>query len=300
MRMRLMLSALIWLLATPALAARWSPPEMAGMLTEEAISEVSGLAASRQHAGLFWSHNDGGNRNELYAIDQTGQRRATLILRDIKNLDWEDLATFERDGKYYLLLADTGDNGGIRDQLQLIAIEEPAVLRPKQTVDVAWVQRFRWPDGARDCEAMAVDARRNEVLLISKKRVPPELFRLPLRGSDTVETAELLGYLQGIEQPSSTDLQANPVYGRYRSQITGADISPNGRVLTVLNYSSLYFYVRSPDVDWRTAATTRPPSRLALPWLPQAEAVAFAADGTSVLIASEQIPSPLLRYRVIH
>jgi hypothetical protein len=35
-----------------------------------------------------------------------------------------------------------------------------------------------------------------------------------------------------------------------------------------------------------------------MPWLPQAEAIAFATDGRSLLIGSEQLPSPLLRYDV--
>jgi hypothetical protein len=38
---------------------------------------------------------------------------------------------------------------------------------------------------------------------------------------------------------------------------------------------------------------------LQMPWLPQAEALAFDPDGTEIVIGSEQLPSPFLRYRLV-
>lgn len=279
-------------------SVRWGEPRITGMATEEALSEISGLIASRRHKGVYWSHNDSASPAELYAITDKGKRLATLSLAGIVNNDWEDLGYFYRDGHHYLVIADTGDNGGIREELQIIVIEEPQTLRPRQEIKPAWVQRFRWPDGPRDCEAMVVDAQRGKILLISKKRVPPELFSLPLGPSESLQTAELATTLPGIDQPDAEDLQANPVYGRYRSQITAADLSPDGQVLAVLNYSALYFYTRKAETGWRRTLVKARPGKITLPWLPQAEAVAFAADGKSLLIGSEQIPSPLLRYRI--
>ena len=84
-------------------------------------------------------------------------------------------------------------------------------------------------------EAAAVDPASGDVLLVSKKRVPPEVFRVPLRpAGDEVVVAEKLGTIGGIAQPSEDDLARNPVYGRYRAQVTAADLSANGRVLAVL------------------------------------------------------------------
>jgi hypothetical protein len=134
---------------------------------------------------------------------------------------------------------------------------------------------------------------------VSKKRVPPELFRVKLRpANDAVQVAELLATLPAIRQPSQAELKKNPVYGRYRSQITGADLSPNGRVLAVLNYHSIHLYVRNAGEDW-SSAMKQAPGELNFPWLPQAEAVAFSPDGRSLLIGGEQRPSPLLMYRAI-
>lgn len=282
-----------------AQGAHWQGPEYAGTFTDPELDEVSGLAASRAHPGFYWAHNDSGSGAKLMLIKPDGTRVASLGVEGVTNVDWEDLDSFDLDGKHYLLVADTGDNGGIRKELALTVFEEPAEIKDGGNLHPAWTIRFRWPDGARDCEATAVDASKREVLLISKKRVPPELFRLPLipkNGFKGVQTAEFVAHLNGIAQPSEEDLKQNPVYGRYRSQITGADLSPNGRVLAVLNYHSVFLYVRRPKKDWSHAL--HPSSALRFPWLPQAEAIAFANDGGSLLIGSEQRLSPLLRFQV--
>jgi hypothetical protein len=214
------------------------------------------------------------------------------------NVDWEDLDSFDLDGKHYLMVADTGDNGGIRKVLSLLVFEEPAHPRDGDAMSPAWTIRFHWPDGARDCEAAAVDPAKGEVLLISKKRVPPELFSVPLRRSSKEVVARLLGTLPGIAQPNEADLRRNPVYGRYRSQISGADLSPNGRVLAVLNYRAVYLFVRKSGDAW-SSVLQRPPATLNFPWLPQAEAIAFSLDGSQLMIGGEQRPSPLLRFRIV-
>jgi len=296
--MRRTLALACLLIAAPAHAVRWGPPEYAGLLADPELAEVSGLAASQTQPGRYWINNDGGNDAALQLIEGDGTRIANLTLADATNTDWEDLASFRLDGKPYVLVADTGDNGGIRKTLKLYVVEEPAKPRDGDRVPVAWTIEFAWPDGARDCEAVAVDPVRGEVLLVSKKRVPPELFRVPLRPKDAgVQTAELVGTLSGITQPREEELRENPVYGRYRSQVTGADLSPNGRVLAVLNYTRIYFFIRpagkawSPDLLGRAGA-------LDFPWLPQAEAIAFSLDGSTLLIGGEQRPSPLLRFRI--
>jgi len=290
---------LLALLAGDAATLRWAAPEYAGVLSDADLDEVSGLAASRAHPGIYWAQNDSGNGPKLVAIKSDGSRVATMTLAGAENVDWEDLDAFDLGGKHYLLVADTGDNGGIRKQLTLYVVEEPARLVDGGSMKPAWIINFKWPDGARDCEASAVDAARGEVLLISKKRVPPEVFRVSLHPANgDVQTAELLATLSDISQPSQEELKKNPVYGRYRSQITAADLSPNGRVLAVLNYHSVHLYVRNSGQDWAQVMKTMP-GQLELPWLPQAEGIAFSPDGRSLLIGSEQRPSPLIMYRAI-
>lgn len=281
------------------MAARWSEPEFAGTKIDADLEEMSGLASSRIHKDILWVINDSGNGEKLIAMRTDASRAATFELKGVKNIDWEDLASFSLNNKNYLLIADTGDNGGIRKTLQIHVFEEPAELKDGQVLEPAWSFEFKWPDGARDCEAMAVDAAKGEIFLVTKKRVPPELFRIPLQPAAKMVVAEKIGELPGIEPPDNKEMEKNPVYGRYRSQVTSAALSPSGRVLIVLNYHAIYFYVRDASGAWTTALAAKPYS-ISFPWLPQAEAVTFNRDGTAIYVGSEQTPVPILRYRAIH
>lgn len=296
MRSGFLLPAGLMLLSSLAFGGpRWGAPGIVGLLTDTRLAEVSGLAASRQVEGALWAINDGGNGPFLHRLGPRAARQLSVRVAGAENVDWEDLASFQWRGKPYLAIADTGDNGGLRRESRILIVEEPTNVADGAVLPLAWVQRFRWPDGPRDCEAIAVDARRGEILLVSKKRVPPELFRLPLDpGAGATQVATRIGTLGGIRQPTTEDLLRNPVYGRYRSQISGADLSPNGRVLAVLNYRAVSLYTRDNNGAWETALAN--PETLAFPWLPQAEAIAFSSDGRSLLIASEQLPSPMLKF----
>lgn len=270
---------------------------LVALVTDPVLAEISGLAASRRHPDILWTHKDSGDAAQLYALGTDGSLRATVQLRGAENVDIEDIAAFELDGAWYLLVADVGDNGGVRREMQLYVLREPDRVED-QVAEIAWTIRFRWPDGPRDCEAVAVDPRAGEVLLASKKRVPAELFRVPLHAGAEPVVAEPVGLLLHVVQPSGDDLQRNPVYGRYRSQITAIDLHPDGRQLAVLNYLQAYVYTRRRnDEPWRDALRRRPRS-LPFPWLAQAEAIAFDAEGSNVWIGTERLPAPLLRLSV--
>lgn len=268
--------------------------QLSGLMLDPQLSEVSGLAASRRHPGVLWLHDDGGNPARLFAVSRRGQRLATLRLEGVPKTDWEDVAAFELDGRAYLLVADVGDNGGLRKTLQLHIIEEPARIENAR-LKPAWSIAFRWPDGARDCEAVAVDAARGQILLISKKREPPELFTLPLRprGSGLL-TARRAGLLAGVPQASAELQRTSPRRARLVSQVTAADVSPDGRTLAVMTYRDLLLYPRRAGQGW-AGAVARPPTANVLPWLPQAEALGWDIDGRSLYATGEFVPAPLYR-----
>jgi hypothetical protein len=263
---------------------------LSGLLLDGALAETSGLAASRAHADVLWVVEDGGNPAKLHAVSRRGRRLASFGIAGVSNTDWEDLSAFEHAGHRYLLVADTGDNGGLRRTLLLHAIEEPARLQDGATLRPAWSIAFRWPDGARDCEAVAVDAARAQVLLLSKKRRPPELFALPLvPDGDGVHTARRLGRLAGFPAAGV----ALDDTARLRAQVSAADVSPDGRTLAVLTYGGLLLYPRAAEGAWDKAAK-RPPIRREVPWLHQPEALGWAADGRGLYATGEFSPAPLV------
>ena len=286
-----------------ALFAAWSGPSrgapaLEALILDPDVAEISGMTQSLRHDRLLWVVNDSHNPNRIYALGKSGRVLADFTVEGVPNTDWEDLTAFELDGKPWLAIADTGDNGGLREYIELIVIEEPEVREGtfRQTVKPAWRIRIRWPDGPRDCEAVAVDAARREVLLMSKKRVPPQLFRVPLeptRGRRTL-LAEQIAVAGTIPQPTAGELATHPQSGRYRAHVTSMALSRDGSTLVVLTYRDAYAFRRRDEEPW-SRVLARAPRALGMPFLVQAESVTFAPDGRSVYITSEKIPAPLVR-----
>lgn len=277
--------------------AACTPPSLpfarlAGLVTSRQLGEISGLAASHAHDGVLWAINDGGNPARLYAISRRGRLLARYEVEGASNQDWEDLSSFELGGRRYLLLADTGDNAGRRRGFSLHVFEEPAKLANGK-LKPAWTIRARWPDGPRDCEAVAVDAAAGQVLLVSKKRVPPELFSLPLanpRGA--VVEARRIGRLAGVPQVGEELQRKDPRLAALFSQVTAADVAPDRRSLAVLTYGSVLFYRRGEGEDW-AEATAHSPETHDIPPIPQAEALAWSAGGGGLYATGEFSPAPI-------
>lgn len=288
--------ALVVLCSALAACEDSQEPRLAGLLLAGELDEASGLAASQTHRNVLWLIEDGGNPAQLHAINKRGTRLASFAIEGVANTDWEDLAAFELDGKRYLLIADTGDNGGLRRTLLLHAILEPKQLKDGGTLRPAWSIAFRWPDGARDCEAVAVDAMRRQILLISKKRQPPELFVLPLPlrpGTNGMQIARRMGTLAGVPQASAEERRTDPRGARTRRQVTAATLAPDARTLAVLTYQNLLLYPRHGAETW-ARALARPPRVLDLPWLHQPEAVSWTPNGRGLYATGEFSPAPLL------
>jgi WD40 repeat protein len=276
---------------TEPTSIRWSEPQFAG-IPEAKLSELSGLSRSGLHQGIYWAHNDSDKTAEIYAINAQAQTKAIFSIEAVRNIDWEDITAFSSNDKNYLAIADTGDNGGLRKDLFIHIFEEPLQLAPNGKITSIRSLRFQWPDGARDAESLVADGKRQQFYLISKKRVPAEVFALPFNAKND-SVPKRISTLENIIQPDEKTMNTKGDYGRYRSQITGADISPDGQWLAVLNYQQIVFFNLSAK---KIPTHLKPSQTITLPWLPQAEGIAFSADGNSLFIGSEQSPTPIIRY----
>ena len=279
-------------------------PLAVGRITHPASKETSGLAASHRANDLLWTHNDSGGQPALYAIGTDGHLRGTVRVTGLKNIDWEDLASFELDGQAWLLIADTGDNKGNRNNcaLYVIAEPDPATLSPDQELPatVAWRLPVVYPDGSHDCEAVAVDAREETIFLLTKRTEPPAIYsmalRLPISGGP-VPAAERIARLTGIPKPTASQKMLPTPTGRFRAYTTAMDISPDRSTVAVLTYGDVLIFPRRPGEPW-AAVFSRAPEILAPHGLPQAEALCFSRDGRSLYVTGEMKSPRLLRYEL--
>lgn len=266
----------------------------AGKLGSSAINEASGLAASSRAPGFLWVINDSGSKPELHLIETHGRYRGKTTLTGARNVDWEDLASFQLGGKPYLLAADTGDNESKRDSCTLYVLNEPEPPAGDKTLDhqsrVQWQIRFRYEDGPRDCESVAVDAATGKILLLSKRTEVPFVYELPLKPGDNAKvlTARKIGKTS-VQAPTGNRIP-------FANQPTGFDLTPDASMAAVVTYYGVFVFPRKPEEGW-DAAFSRDPINLGPHALPQAEAVAFSKDGTSVLAISEGSGTPIIRFQ---
>lgn len=275
-----------WVLAwAPALAA-----EIVDVANPR-IDELSGLAVSRADPAVLWGHNDSGDGPVLFRIGTDGADLGAVTLREARAVDWEDIAAFEHDGRPALLVADVGNNFAIRGFSTLYAVSDPGRTGEPALL---WRLDFRYPDGARDCEAVAVDSVNREILLVSKRDVPPRLYRLPLpeRTPRAPLTAEYLGEIGQLPVLTLGERAAAPLKSRHVHAPVGLDISRDGAQAVLVTARHAYLYRRPAGRPWREAFA-QPAAELPLPDIAQVEAVAFSADGRALFVGAEGRPGRL-------
>jgi len=256
-------------------------------INQEALTESSGLGTSGRAADLYWSHNDSGGPTDLYAFDGQGAARGVLHLQPALNLDWEDMAAYTENGAPRLLVADVGDNSAIRPSVRLYTVDEPALdgsaatqtRAPQQTIFI------RYPDGARDCESVAVDPLEGMIYLLSKRDAVPRLYRVPLHPTLPLITAEALGE---INIPRAAEGDPSPDQTNW---VTSMEFDAELRRAAVVTLTHAYVYTRADGETW-AEALQHAPRAYQLPAFSQIEAIAFSADGHALLITSEGSPTP--------
>ena len=97
------------------------------------ITEASGLAASRVHPGILYTHNDHGDGPHIYAINASDASLvATLTIGSgAQHIDWEDIAVgpCSQGGKSCIYIGDIGDISSRRgNAFDIYRVVEPADL----------------------------------------------------------------------------------------------------------------------------------------------------------------------------
>lgn len=246
-------------------------------LTNPQVNESSGLAKSNRQPGAFWTHNDSGDSARLFAFDGQGRVCGGCTLAEVDAIDAEDMASFVQDGVARLVFADIGDNLSQRKQIRLYFFDEPdprgeSVIRDYQRLDVVY------PEGARDCEAIAVDAVAGLVTLVSKTLLPAALVHqigLPPRQSGR----ELASGGQPLTLRSVGRLPLPLVTAMDRDERSGE--------MVVINYLQLFRFPAAQDGKW----WERSPRTADLPRWKQIEAVATDHEGRA-WVTSEGSPAP--------
>ena len=185
-----------------------------GKVVHPAMTEVSGVVASRKYPGTFWIHTDGGKQPFLVAINRDG---GTIAKFDVfaRFTDWEDIAI---DDQGHLFLGDLGNNDGERKELRVYRVNEPDPAcmgkKPKLRPDLTWHLKF--PQQPFDCESLFIVGTNGFVISKLFNNEHARVYRFPLAPSKEAVTLVEVGVL--------------PI----TSPVTGADVSKDGKLLGIV------------------------------------------------------------------
>jgi hypothetical protein len=259
-----------------------------GRLADPTLNEISGIAASQQNPGLFWVHNDSGDRARIFAISRRAGRVLELRLQGAYAHDYEDIALGpgpdSEDSTLYV--ADIGDNFRRRKSVQIYWFHEPQLDPSGPASRPQRVHRLEltYEDGPQDAEALFSDPRTGDLYIVAKQLFvrahdrPTGVYR--------VARAELLGERVRARKVGMVPMGA----------ATGADILPDGSAIVIRNYVSVRYWPRSAEQSVAEALTATPCELplVDLGWV--GEAIAFSPDGRGYYTLSEGARRPLYFY----
>ncbi len=189
----------------------WAAPEVTGQIADDEIDEISGIAVSRQHSGWLWVHNDSGDQARVFAMRTDGDEGGAFRLAGVDVNDIEDIA-LTSDNR--LVIGDIGNNKRKRSTVQILLADEPDPGSGGGTISDVEVVTLAYPGDPHDAEALLVD--QDDTIYILTKGATSTLFRADLEAGTLSEIATI--------DPSRWRLDD-------RTQVTGADVTTDGKVL---------------------------------------------------------------------
>ncbi|MFD6111611.1 WD40 repeat domain-containing protein [Streptomyces yangpuensis] len=242
-----------------AASAAQSPGASSFTISDPRIKESSGLAASRIHPGVYWTHNDSEDGPYVYAVDSaTGNTVARVTLTGIGRPRDVEAVSLGPDGQLYV--GDIGDNrGGTWDHVWIYRFQEP-----KQLGDVtvkATQFTVRYEEGPRDAESLMVHPVTGRVYIASKHESRGGLY----------------------EGPAELSAGGANMFRRVADVpwVTDGAFSPDGNRLALRGYFTARTY------PWKDGRPQGEGERVDAPWQGQAESVTYTADGGTLMFGSE-------------
>ncbi len=246
-----------------------------GILENKKLDEVSGIAASQSNENVLWTHNDSGDKSNLYLIGLQGENYGTVKLKGVSNRDWEDIAVSAgpENGVSYVYIAETGDNLSVYSDKTIYRIVEPDISNVSfpvtLTIETVDAIRFEYPDGKKDAEALMVDPISKDIYIISKHEANVNIYVLKYpQATDKKTIAKKVGTL--------------PV-----TKVVAADISPDGTEVLIKTYFTVMYWKKKGGESIIDLLKTPP---ILLPYIfePQGEAITWKSDGSGYFTLSEE------------
>ncbi|MGO4288775.1 hypothetical protein [Chitinophaga sp. RAB17] len=279
--MRLLTLGILSMLISATSLAQTATPEILGHLATDKIREASGIASSIPLKGCYWTHNDSGNKPEVYLLNNKGTLISTIKLDGVSNRDWEDIAEGigPVKGKSYVYVGDIGDNSGVRKHIRIYRFPEPEKLPAEDETITPDVLTLKFPNGARDAESLMIDPISKQIYIVSKREKEVSLYKtkqLFFKDGDKVVLEKL------IRLPYSW--------------VTSGDISKDGHHIVIKTLSTIYYWHRNSNESVEEAMA-KPAKELPYVAEKQGEGVTITPGNDGYVTISEGKNAPIYFYK---
>jgi hypothetical protein len=184
--------------------------------TPSELEEISAIEYD-EFRDVFWVIEDSGNSNEILAIDAYGKIKHRILLKDTKNKDWEDLS---RDANGHLYVGDFGNNKKSRNSYKIYKLKASELDKTEAKPTEI---EFRLPKKSKEADFEAFFVLDGYCYLFSKADKHTEVYRIPAK-KGTYEANKLTSYK----------------FKGDNNKVTSAAISPDAKVVVLLNHSKLW------------------------------------------------------------
>lgn len=234
------------------------------------LKENSGLAYFG--GNLVWAIEDSGGKDDIYALNLKGDIVKSFDVKNVKNEDWEDLAT-DLDGNLYI--GDFGNNQNYRKDLVIYKLPNPEKEKgdkiEAEKIEFEYPEQTAFPPKKSDLnfDAEAFFHWGNSLYIITKNRTRPydgRAFVYKVPDEPGSYKASLIGKFTTCDDPGSCS-------------ITSATISPNGKKIVLLSYGLLWVITDFTFDDFSKGNS----EMIDLGLRTQLEAVCFKNDSTLLL-----------------
>jgi hypothetical protein len=233
----------------------------------EHLHETSGLVLYDEKYLL--THNDGGNKSELFVLGLDGSLKETIDIEDVENEDWEDLT---QDDEGHVFIGDFGNNLNRRENCKIYKLPKDLIgqdeVSAKKITFTYEDQNDFPPDEDElnfDCEAFFW--KDDSLYLFTKCRTKPftgitNVYVLP------DEPGKHVARKIGSIQLCSTNWQF--------CSVTAADYHPRLKTLVLMTYSKIYLISDFPGHQfWKGKLVEYP-----ITVLRQREAICFKSKNS--------------------
>lgn len=234
----------------------------------KSIKESSGVEVTAK-SNLIWTIQDSGNKAELFGLDDKGTIKQQSLVKDIENIDWEDL-TSDKEGNLYI--GDFGNNKNDRQDLAIYKISAGHLMQKQ--ISASSKISFYFPEqkafppkkSNRIFDVEAFFILNNNFYLFTKNRSSKfdgttSLYKVP--NSPGNHAAKLISSFKTCETFN-------------HCAITSADISPSGKKIALLSSNQVWLFSDFKKDDFFTGKM----NNMQLPTFTQKEGICFTDENT--------------------